>query len=244
MRSGNLKTMTHLVRCLACIAVLLGLSVGAWSPIDAATSSPVQLNSCTLIYANSNQITSQISGLSAQFTNESNQTATIVNISTDINEEASVIRDVGSFAPGIEIRHTYKTGGGQFALPMLLQQLFGKPSVKCAIASVQFADGSRWPASSNTSASVTSGNASAISVLPATLTLYGTGNASARLVLASGGGAIGSNSTCGGIATVDLLASTHYDLALRVTALAPGSCAITLRDANGNTATIPITINP
>lgn len=234
--------MKHLARAIPCFGLTIALSTAWFGLAFADSPSPVQLNSCNLEYANQNQLTSQITGLTAEFTNESNQTATVVNIGTSINGQSSVIRDVGSFAPGIEIKHTYKTGGGQFALPSLLQQLFGKPSVQCTISSVQFADGSRWPAPASASSSATSSNANAISVLPGTVSLNGTGIANSRLVLATGGGAIASNSTCGGIASVELLGSTRYDTALRITPLAAGSCAITLRDTNGNTATIPVTV--
>ncbi len=219
----------------------LALVLAPAAPLSAAPSPPVALNSCSLMYSNTNSITSQIVGLDAQFTNQSSKTATVVNIATSINGQNSVIRDVGSFAPGIEIHHRYKAGGGQFALPSVLQQLFGKPAVQCTIASVRFEDGSTWPNATGQPAGVTT---SAILTQPAALQLHGTGAAHARLALATSANQVSSNSDCGGIAAVTVLASTAADLALKITPLGGGTCTIELRDASGNTATIPVNVTP
>ncbi len=218
----------------------LALVLAPAGPVSAAPSPPVVLNSCSLMYSNTNSIASQIVGLDAQFTNQSSKTATVVNIATSINGQNSVIRDVGSFAPGIEIHHRYKAGGGQFALPSVLQQLFGKPAVQCTIASVRFEDGSVWPNAAGQPAASTG----AILTQPSALQLSGTGTAHARLALATSATQVSSNSDCGGVASVTVVASTATDLALEIAPLGGGSCTIALRDANGNTATIPISVTP
>ncbi len=206
---------------------------------SAAPGDPVVINSCNLMYDNSN-VTGTINGLDVQFTNNSTQTASVVNIKADINGTTEIIRDQGSFAPGIEIHHRYKSGGEQFALPVVLQSIFGgKPQVACSVNSVQFADGSRWPA---TIASSATQNSLAISITPVSLTLTGSGSGAARLVLASGGGPLAMSSNCGAVAVVDLLGSTSRDIALRVTPKASGSCTITVRDINDNVATVPVTV--
>lgn len=227
----------------ACIAALA--STAALLPQRALAADPVALNSCNLAYESSTNIASQISGLDVQFTNESSKTATIVNIRTQILGQTSVIRDVGTFSPGIEIHHRYKTGG-QFALPAVLQSFMGNPSVTCAVDSVSFEDGSTWRGTANSTqtSSTNANNPYAITLQPTSLLLDGVGAGSSRLLLASGGGALGVNSDCGSIAKVDILATTRHDVALRVMPKATGACTITLRDNNGNFATVPVTINP
>ena len=233
--------MQKLVSVVATVLVLCF----AIAPDQARAQDPVALNSCNLSYESTTNPASQISGLDVQFTNESSKTATIVNIRTLIMGQQSLIRDVGTFSPGIEIHHKYKTGG-QFALPAVLQNLMGNPSVTCGIDSVTFEDGSVWrgtPLSTQTG-STNGGNTSAITLAPTSFVIDGLGAGSARLLLASGGGTLGVNSDCGSTAKVDILATTHRDVALRLTPRAQGMCTITLRDNNGNFATVPVTINP
>ncbi len=211
------------------------------SLVMAAPGDPVVIDSCNLIYDNSS-LTSTITGLDVKFTNNSSKTATVVNVKTNINGTTEIIRDQGSFAPNIEIHHRYRAGGEQFALPSVLQSLFGgKPQVTCDVSSVHFADGSRWPqaAAAGVAAPGTTG---AISVTPQNLTLSGSGASAARLVLASGGGPLSMSSNCGTFGNVELLATTSRDIALRVTPKASGTCAITVRDENDNVVTVPVTV--
>ena len=232
------------LRCMRIGSALLALTVlCAIAPsAQAAPGDPVVINSCNLMYDNSNP-TATINGLDVQFTNNSSQAAKVVNIQTDINGTTETIRDEGSFAPGIEIHHRYKSGGEQFALPVVLQSIFGgKPQVTCTVSSVEFADGSRWPTAPGASAAASSAGF-AITVSPTTLTLSGSGSEAARMVMASGGGALSTSSNCGSVATVDLLGSTPRDIALRVTPKASGSCNITVRDANDNVVTVPVTVH-
>lgn len=226
---------------LLTVGFCLSLVLAPAGPLSATPGPPVTLNSCSLMYSSTDSIASQIVGLDAQFTNQSSKTATVVNIATSINGQNSIIRDVGSFAPGIEIHHRYKAGGGQFALPSVLQQLFGKPAVQCTIASVRFEDGSMWPSATGQPAATTT---SAILTQPTTLQLRGTGAAHARLALATSAAQVSSNSDCGGVASVTVIASTAVDLALEITPLGSGTCTIALRDASGNTATIPVSVTP
>ncbi len=207
--------------------------------ICAGPQSPVVINSCNLLYDNTSA-TSTIRGLDVQFTNNSSKTASVVNIKTNISGTTQIIRDQGSFAPGIEIHHQYRSGGQQFALPTVLESIFGgKPQVTCKVNSVHFADGTRWPAPA---ATVAQTNASGISVNPVSLNLTGTGNGNARLVMASGGGVLSMSSNCGSFANVELLGSTSRDIALRVTPKGPGTCAISIRDENDNVITVPVTV--
>ena len=94
--------------CSFCPAVL------AQTPQSPA---PVDVNSCFLTFSNA---AGTINGLDVQFTNNATKTAKVVNIHTDINGAQQIIRDEGSFSPGIQIHHHFRAGGGQFALPVIL----------------------------------------------------------------------------------------------------------------------------
>lgn len=224
--------------------MLLALVLAAIVPSAVAQepAPPIQLNLCALTYDNQNSLTSQVTGLQAKFTNNSRKVATVVNIRANINGSEQVIRDEGVFSPGIEIDHRYRTGQGQFALPVILDSLFGKPQVQCSIDSVEFQDGTRWtPGAAMTAAN---SNPSAIQVHPATLILHGTGNANARLMLATGGGSLAVNSACGSVASVQILSTTAHDVALRVVPKQAGTCTITIRDINDNFASVPVSVTP
>lgn len=211
--------------------------------VDSAHS-PISVNSCSLMY-NATQIAGQIQGVQIQFTNESRITADLIVFKVQINGAESLIRDVGTFTPGIEITHRYRAGSGQFALPSVLGQLFGRPSVTCRVDSAKFDDGSIWtPTASGNFAGNPNAAPSPISVLPQHLHISGLGEAFERIVLATEGpGAqLALNSSCGGVAKVNLLATTSRDLAISVTPVATGSCSISIRDAAGNLAMIPVNI--
>ncbi len=223
--------------------LLLALAVtGLPEACIAASADPVVLNSCGLSYDSTN-VASQISGLEAQFTNNGPMTAQVVNIKADIAGNAQIIRDVGTFSPGIEIKHKYRTNTGQFTLPTVLGSILnGRPNVTCSIDSVVWEDGTKWMPALTTGAS--SSNPSAITLLPNAIFLKGTGNSNARLFAATGGGALSLTSDCGKFAIVQILASTSHDLAVRVTPKVQGSCTLTVRDANDNFATIPVNVSP
>lgn len=233
-----MRRTAALLTALACLA---GTAVAAAKP-----GSPVQLNSCGLMYDNTHSLSAQVSGLDVQFTNNSTKIARVVNVKADINGTKQVIRDVGTFSPGVEIHHRYRVATGQFALPMVLSSIFGgRPSVQCSIDSVEFADGSTWPGHGSAGTGASKGqNPYAITVTPSNLVLHGAGVNNARLVLASGGGSLALNSNCGSVATVEVLATTAYDLALRVTPKAAGSCTLTIHDVNDNVATVSVTAGP
>ncbi len=226
------------------LAPLLAAALG--NDVAQAPAPPVQLNMCSLLYDNTSSLAAQVSGLAAKFTNNSSKVARVVNIRADINGTSQIIRDEGTFSPGIEIDHRYRVARGQFALPMILNSLFGKPSVRCDVDSVEFTDGTRWPQAGNaTSAQATQpSNPSAISVTPATLELRLSAPGNSQLVLARGGGSLALNSDCGKVADVQILATTGNELSLKIAAKAPGSCTITVRDINDNIATLPVTISP
>ena len=225
------------------LAVLAALALCGPAAVFAGTADPVVLNSCGLSYDSSN-VAGQITGLEAQFTNNGPKTAQVVNIKADIAGNTQIIRDVGTFSPGIEIKHKYRTNTGQFTLPTVLGAIFsGRPDVKCTIDSVVWDDGTKWTAAPSTPGGQNS-NPSAITVLPASMFLHESGKPNARLFFATGGGALSLNSDCGAFANVQILATTSNDIAVKVTPKAHGSCTLTVRDANDNFATVPVTVSP
>src|SRR5579883_2636673 len=119
-----------------------------------STSAPVTINRCEPILRSpspqespsSNPLSgllqpSTSAGMRIEFTNESNKTATLVNFDVNSNGEHFVIRDVGTFSPGVSINHSYSNGKGQaFVLPAFIA-----PHVTCRVASVRFSDRTVWP---------------------------------------------------------------------------------------------------
>ena len=235
------------MRCLAMkrlLVFLAALAIVAPASALADPGDPVVLNSCGLTYQSTTNPASQIDGLAVQFTNNGPKTAQIVNIRADIAGQPEVIRDVGTFSPGIEIKHKYRAGQGQFALPAILNNILtGKPTVTCSIDSVVWDDGTKWvPIATATATLNASSNPSAITIAPASIYLNGTGTPNARLFYASGGGALSLNSNCGKVANVQILATTSHDLAVRIVPKGQGTCQLTVRDANDNFSTIPVSV--
>ena len=232
-----------MVRLLAFLALL---AFAAPVAVRADSSDPVVLNSCGLTYQSTTNPASQIDGLAVQFTNNGPKTAQIVNIRADIAGQTEVVRDVGTFSPGIEIKHKYRAGQGQFALPAILSTILtGRPTVTCAIDSVVWDDNTKWvPAAQISTQPSNGGNASAINTMPSAMFLSGSGASNARLFFASGGGTLSLNNPCGAIANVQVIGTTSHDLALRVIPKSPGHCVLTVRDANDNFSTVPVTVSP
>jgi hypothetical protein len=117
----------------------LGVSV----PQTQNIGPPVELDVCQPYYVGG-LILGHIGGFAAKFTNDTNLTADVVEIQVlDANGTAmGTIRDVGSFAPGIEVSHKYKEGSGT----MTFSPLFSRTRVTCSIWAVHFTDGTVWRA--------------------------------------------------------------------------------------------------
>src|SRR5579884_960020 len=97
-------------------------------PAQEAPAPPVVINACGPILNNGNTqtlfgvpVASTSSGIQIQFTNESSKTANLINFAVDSNGSSFVIRDVGTFSPGVEIKHRFTNGSGQaFVLPQFV----------------------------------------------------------------------------------------------------------------------------
>ncbi len=104
---------------------------------------PVELDVCQPYYVGG-LILGHIGGFTAKFTNDTNLTADIIEIQvSDANGTTmGTIRDVGSFAPGIEVSHKYREGSGTITF----SPLFYRTRVACSIWAVHFTDGTVWRA--------------------------------------------------------------------------------------------------
>ena len=187
-------------------------------------------------------VTSTSSGIEIEFTNESSKTASVVNFAVDSNDQHFVIRDAGTFSPGISIKHRFRNGSGQaFVLPAFIA-----PNIKCRVASVRFTDGTVWGKGAQTAASVpraTLGNAGPLSVSPARLALDS--NADNELFLVSSTervAALKETDNCGGVAAINVAATGESSATYTVRPLAAGSCMATVTDEGGHAIIVPISI--
>lgn len=117
----------------------LGVSI----PQTQNVGPPVELDECQLTYSGG-LIIGKVSGFLAKFTNDTAQTADVVEIQV-LDADGQVmgtIRDVGTFAPGVEITHKYREGEGT----VTFTGLFKRARVSCNIWVVHFSDGTVWRA--------------------------------------------------------------------------------------------------
>src|SRR5579884_3698900 len=180
-------------------------------PAQEAPAPPVVINACGPILNNGNTqtlfgvpVASSSSGIQIQFTNESSKTANLINFAVDSNGESFVIRDVGTFSPGIEITHKFRNGAGQaFVLPQLIA-----PKIKCHVQSVGFTDGSVWRRGQNNAPASPASSTNALTVSPQSVDLDRNAEAHLFMVMSSAKiAAFSEQDTCKGIASVALAAS-------------------------------------
>lgn len=118
-------------------------TLGVQVPQTQNAGPPVELDECQPYYEGGLLI-GKLAGFMAKFTNDTNLTADVVEI--QIENEANVIegtiRDVGSFAPGVEVTHKYREGSGTITF----SPLFSRVHVSCSISVVHFTDGTVWRA--------------------------------------------------------------------------------------------------
>jgi hypothetical protein len=118
-------------------------TLGESVPLTQNVGPPVELDVCQPYYVGG-LILGHIGGFTAKFTNDTNLTADIIEIQVlDANgTPMGTIRDVGSFAPGVEVSHKYKEGSGTITF----SPLFSRTRVSCSIWAVHFTDGTVWRA--------------------------------------------------------------------------------------------------
>ena len=155
-----LSAMFLALPCAAIADPVLGV------PVTPTTNQgpPIVINECRLM-TSGNQLVTTSSGIQIQFTNETTKTAQLINFQVNDVYQNAVIRDVGTFSPGITVIHKYKIGAGETYSP-----LFDAPNLRCSVSSIKFDDGSVWH-SDQPPLSVTSFNQRRISRLSKPLVL-------------------------------------------------------------------------
>jgi hypothetical protein len=191
-------------------------------------------------------IASTSSGMRIAFVNDANQVATLVTFAVNDNGNQFVIRDVGTFSPGVSIDHTYSNGRGQsYLLPSFIT-----PHVRCRVQSVKFADGSVWRRGEGTTVprplavAGTSTTGGPLSATPAQLTIAA-GTQSALLLVQSTAPVAGfrEHDTCDGIASVYVASVADTAATYAVKPVAPGHCTATVRNEVGASIAIPIVVH-
>lgn len=205
-------------------------------------ASPVTINLCQPII-NNNQLSTpsasnvnswlaaQSSGMQIQFTNESNKVADLINFDVRSNGVQFVIRDVGTFSPGVTIDHRFRNSQGQaFVLPAFIP-----PNVKCHVASVRFTDGTVWPAKNVASASTLRANPTSISMSL---------DMDSSLVMISTTGTVGGfteTNNCDGIAAIAVATTGQQAAVYNIRPLGKGACTLHVSD-EGRTVDVPINV--
>lgn len=231
--------------CIGAAALCLAV-LPPWVSAQTAGSAPVAINACGPMLNNNNTqtlfgvpVASSSSGIKIQFTNESQKTANLINFAVDSNGDSFVIRDVGTFSPGVEITHRYTNGSGQaFLLPQ-----FVAPKITCHVQSVTFTDGSVWRRGESAISTPQPSSSNPLSVAPQAVALDRNAESHLFMVLSSAKvAAFTERDTCQGIAAVSLTSSGEAAATYMVKPVAPGTCSAVVRDESGNTVMVPITV--
>lgn len=228
-------------------------ALGDSSTPAAGSPPPVTINSCGPIIDKSATTNvagipipaSTSSGIAIEFVNESSQPVTLVNFQVQSAGDQFVIRDVGTFSPGVSIKHKFRNGAGQaFVLPQFIA-----PKVHCSVASVKFADGSIWrkgqPAiATSASASATSvQQPSSLSASPSQLTIDSATNSELFIVESTARvTAFKETDNCSKVATIFVAATGDASATYSVRPVAAGSCTAQITDEAGHTISVPITV--
>jgi hypothetical protein len=219
-------------------------------PADGA--SPITINTCgPMVDKNSGtsiagiNVASTSSGMHIQFTNESNRTADLVNFAVNSNGTQFVIRDVGTFSPGVSIDHKYRNGSGQsFVLPAFIP-----PNIKCSVSSVRFTDGSLWrmgegsTAASSPASQPNAAQPPKLTANPPRVQIDRLTDSELFMVSSSERvGAFKEVDDCAKVAEVFVAATGQSSASYSVRPLAPGSCTARITDEAGSTLSVPIVV--
>ena len=208
-----------------------------------AVGPPIEIDECKLLYSG-NDVAGESAGVFLKFTNDSTLTADLINFKVIAGSESGMIRDVGTFTPGIEITHHYREGSGHLMFSPLLSHV----SLDCSVASVHFRNGTVWQAASvkpptPSPTPVVLASPRPIDYAPDSLTFARLGSEYDRYVSlydATGIGAVHQSGTCAGIVSVRTVDVTRRGAALRVSPIASGRCSMVLADAANNSIEIPV----
>ena len=244
-------------RLLAAVLLAMPISAAADSAGLAVTpasasSPPIEIDECKLLYSG-NEVAGVSSGVYIKFTNDAKVAADLVSFKVAAANESAIIRDVGTFTPGIEITHQYKEGSGHPMFSPLLDHVH----LDCGVASAHFKDGTTWqpslpqaptPASTPTPAPTkAAAGSAAIDLAPKQLAFTGVGPQYDRYISLydrAGLGSIRQLGTCAGVVSVRTVEMSRRSAALRVSPVGAGRCSITIADAANNAVAIPVSVDP
>ncbi len=176
-------------------------------------------------------LAAQSNGMQIQFTNEASKVADLINFDVRSNGVQFVIRDVGTFSPGVTIDHRFRNGAGQaFVLPAFIP-----PNVKCRVASVRFTDGTVWPVKNASSTTALSANPTSVSMSLDT---------DSMLVMVSTTGVVGGfteTNNCDGVAAIAVATTAQRAAVYNIRPLGKGTCTLHVSD-EGRTVDVPINV--
>jgi hypothetical protein len=212
----------------------------------AGSASPVTINNCGPKLSGGSQtqvagiqLAQSSAGIRIEFTNESTKVADLVNFSVDSAGQQFIIRDVGTFSPGVSIKHEYRNGAGQsFVLPAFIA-----PKVTCKVASVKFTDGTVWPQSAQAPSAGAPASRAVLTADPTRLDIDRATDSELLFVKSTERvSGFRETDTCSGIASVFVAATGQSSATYSVKPLLAGTCSATITDEAGNTLSIPITV--
>jgi hypothetical protein len=162
-----MKTTIIVALSLACAGIASAQSpsaqTGNITNAPAASSSPVEIDSCSAGQTGDVLVSSTDGSFTVVFTNNGHGVADVVRFQIDLGSQRLFIRDAGTFTPGVTITHKfYNRGSNVVSSPIL-----GGTRLRCTVASVHFADGTTWDPATAAAAAAAAG-ASPQPALPVT----------------------------------------------------------------------------
>jgi len=108
---------------------------------------PVVVNDCQFFYKGT-LLVGVAAGVRIEYTNESPTTANLIEFLISDGAHSILVRDVGTFSPGVEIIHKFPKQTGQ----QIYSPLFSHPKVTCRTQQAHFVDGTTWVYGENAAA--------------------------------------------------------------------------------------------
>ncbi len=128
---------------IAILSLLCTASATAAGPVfgnsAADGQSPIMVNDCQFYYRG-NLLVGVADGVRIEYTNESHKTANLIAFLVKAGQHSVIIRDAGTFSPGVEIIHKFRKQTGA----AVYSPLFSHPKVTCRAQDVHFVDGTTW----------------------------------------------------------------------------------------------------
>jgi len=106
---------------------------------QAPSGPPVEIEDCKLAMIGK-LLVAKTGKLTIEFTNEGKVVADLLRFRVMWGADGvAFIRDQGSFAPGITVKHEFRQSEGELVSP-----LFSHPDLRCFLESAHFIDGTMW----------------------------------------------------------------------------------------------------